>query len=35
MVVGIGGVRYSEAHGRYTYCAYAALVCMKKAHYID
>ncbi|CAK57978.1 unnamed protein product (macronuclear) [Paramecium tetraurelia] len=32
---GIGGVRYSEAHGGYTFCGYAALVCMKKADYID
>ncbi|CAD8113346.1 unnamed protein product [Paramecium sonneborni] len=32
---GIGGVRYSEAHGGYTFCGFAALVCMRKAHYID
>ncbi|CAD8199800.1 unnamed protein product [Paramecium octaurelia] len=32
---GIGAVRYSEAHGGYAYCGYAALVCMGKAHYID
>lgn len=32
---GIGAVRYSEAHGGYAFCGYAALVCMGKAHYID